>query len=106
MFLAKGLPAPKRKEAIRKARPPMTLRRDASQLFDRAFFDRSPEMVARDLLGTIRVHRREGTRLSGRIIETEAYLGLSDPASAADCRGWIPMQIGIDHQTHRHNQSR
>ncbi len=59
----------------------MTSRRDASQLFDRAFFDRSPEMVARDLLGKILVHRRAGTRLSGRIIETEAYLGLSDPAS-------------------------
>jgi hypothetical protein len=68
------------KEATRKTRPPMTLRREASRLVDRAFFDRSPEMVARDLLGKILVHRRAGTRLSDRIIENEAYLGLSDPA--------------------------
>jgi DNA-3-methyladenine glycosylase len=47
------------------------------------FFLRSPEIVARDLLGKVLVHRRQGERLSGRIIEVEAYLGLDDPASHA-----------------------
>ena len=53
------------------------------------FFVRSPEIVARDLLGKVLVHRREGERLSGRIIEVEAYLGLDDPASHA-FRGLTP----------------
>ena len=47
------------------------------------FFVRSPTIVARELLGKVLVHRRRGQRLSGRIIEVEAYLGLSDPASYA-----------------------
>ena len=47
------------------------------------FFVRSPEIVAREMLGKVLVHHRKGKRLSGRIIEVEAYLGLSDPASHA-----------------------
>ena len=47
------------------------------------FFVRSPKTVARELLGKVLVHRRKGQRLSGRIVETEAYLGLKDPASHA-----------------------
>jgi DNA-3-methyladenine glycosylase len=47
------------------------------------FFVRSPEIVAREMLGKVLVHQRKGERLSGRIIEVEAYLGLSDPASHA-----------------------
>jgi DNA-3-methyladenine glycosylase len=47
----------------------------------RAFFDRSPEMVARELLGKVLKHNYQGEWLSGRIIEVEAYLGLDDPAS-------------------------
>lgn len=47
------------------------------------FFVRSPEIVAREMLGKVLVHHRKGERLSGRIIEVEAYLGLSDPASHA-----------------------
>lgn len=45
------------------------------------FYDRDPAVVARELLGA--VLRREGTlgALSGRIVETEAYLGPHDPAS-------------------------
>jgi DNA-3-methyladenine glycosylase len=47
----------------------------------RAFYDRSPEVVARQLLGKVLRHNYKGEWLSGRIAEVEAYLGLDDPAS-------------------------
>jgi DNA-3-methyladenine glycosylase len=47
---------------------------------DRAFFSRDPRRVARELLGKVLV--REGLyRLTGRIVEVEAYLGEEDPAA-------------------------
>jgi DNA-3-methyladenine glycosylase len=49
----------------------------------RAFFDRSPEVVARQLLGKVLRHNYKDEWLSGRIVEVEAYLGLDDPASHA-----------------------
>jgi DNA-3-methyladenine glycosylase len=51
----------------------------------RAFFDRASPLVARDLVGALIVHRlADGTRLAGRIVEVEAYLGDgSDPGSHA-----------------------
>ena len=46
-----------------------------------AFHDRDPAGVARDLLGAVlRMDDGEGV-VSGRIVETEAYLGPHDPAS-------------------------
>jgi DNA-3-methyladenine glycosylase len=47
----------------------------------RAFYDRSPEVVARELLGKVLKHNYKGEWLSGRIVEVEAYLGMDDPAS-------------------------
>jgi DNA-3-methyladenine glycosylase len=47
----------------------------------RAFYDRSPEVVARELLGKVLKHNHKGEWLSGRIVEVEAYLGMDDPAS-------------------------
>jgi len=47
------------------------------------FFARSAEVVARDLLGQRITSRIAGVSTGGRIVETEAYLGLDDPASHA-----------------------
>lgn len=49
----------------------------------RGFFARDTLEVARDLLGRRLVRSLEGRRLSGRIVETEAYIGEADEASHA-----------------------
>lgn len=61
----------------------MTRAASKPNLVPRSFYERSPEIVARALLGKILLVRRNGERLSGRITEAEAYLGLVDPASHA-----------------------
>lgn len=48
-----------------------------------AFYDRTAEEVARDLLGAVLVSTCGGRTVSGRIVETEAYVGPHDPASHA-----------------------
>jgi DNA-3-methyladenine glycosylase len=54
-----------------------------------SFYSHSPEVVARALLGKLLIRHLKGERLTGRIIEVEAYLGLTDPASHA-VRGLTP----------------
>ena len=49
----------------------------------RDFFDRDTLTVARDLLGKYLVRRVDGDLLSGRIVETEAYIGAIDRACHA-----------------------
>ncbi len=49
----------------------------------RSFFARSPEVVARALLGTLLVVADGATRRVARVVETEAYGGPDDPASHA-----------------------
>src|SRR4030081_3178163 len=58
--------------------------------FHRDFFARDPRRVARDLLGKVLVRglggehpAGTGTRLPGRIVKVEAYLGENDPAAHA-----------------------
>jgi len=47
------------------------------------FLARPAQVVARDLLGAVVVSRLGRALTAGRIVETEAYLGLEDPASHA-----------------------
>jgi DNA-3-methyladenine glycosylase len=51
------------------------------QPLDRSFFARSPRRVGRELLGKVLVRDEGKLRLTGRIVEVEAYLGANDPAS-------------------------
>ena len=47
------------------------------------FYQREPEVVAKELLGKKLVRRLDENLLEGIIVETEAYYGLDDPASRA-----------------------
>ncbi len=47
----------------------------------REFYSRPTVLVARELIGKLLVRFLEGRRLSGRIVEAEAYCGESDSAS-------------------------
>lgn len=49
----------------------------------RSFYVQETVSVARALIGTILWRRLDGTLLSARIVETEAYLGANDAASHA-----------------------
>jgi DNA-3-methyladenine glycosylase len=51
----------------------------------RDFFARDTLTVARELLGQRLVHILDGQRLSGRIVEVEAYVGEADQACHARC---------------------
>src|SRR5277367_6201815 len=50
-------------------------------ILPRSFYLGSPEVVARELLGKLITHHLDGERLTGRIVEVEAYLGPADPAA-------------------------
>jgi DNA-3-methyladenine glycosylase len=52
-----------------------------AKLLSRRFYLHPPDLVARDLLGKVLVRKLKGERLSGRIVETEAYFGRDDPAA-------------------------
>jgi DNA-3-methyladenine glycosylase len=54
-----------------------------SRLLLRSFFDRDPRQVAPELLGKLIVRRQGRKLLTGRIVETEAYLGTNDLAAHA-----------------------
>ncbi|NLX62811.1 MAG: DNA-3-methyladenine glycosylase [Tissierellia bacterium] len=47
----------------------------------REFYARDTITVAKELLGNVLVHQVDGVLLKGRIVETEAYLGIEDKAA-------------------------
>ena len=53
------------------------------KMFSKDFYERNPASVAKDLLGKTLLRKLESEVLSGKIVETEAYYGGSDPASRA-----------------------
>lgn len=55
----------------------------SGKIVSKDFYRRDPAVVAIELLGQRLVRMYEGIRLSGIIVETEAYYGRWDPASRA-----------------------
>lgn len=64
-----------------KSSPESALKRSRPLL--RRFFDRDPREVARDLLGKLLIRREAGKLMAGRVVETEAYMGVTDAAAHA-----------------------
>ena len=49
----------------------------------RSFYNRPTLTVAKEMLGKFLVHKIADTMLAGKIVETEAYIGETDPACHA-----------------------
>ncbi len=54
-----------------------------NKVLKRSFYERDTRIVALELIGKILVFRNGNKEFRGEIVETEAYLGATDPASHA-----------------------
>jgi len=63
-----------------------------TQQLERQFFEREPDVVARELIGSFATVRNGSSEIRARILETEAYGGEDDPASHA-FRGPTPRSV-------------
>jgi DNA-3-methyladenine glycosylase len=62
----------------------------------KSFFNRSAELVAKELLGKTLVRVIDGKELKGKIVETEAYYGSHDPASRARQNGDLKKTMEME----------
>lgn len=67
--------------ARKRVHPPPPPPGSHAAIVPRSFYMPSPDLVAPALLGKLLIHHRRGERLTGRITEVEAYLGLNDAAA-------------------------
>jgi DNA-3-methyladenine glycosylase len=68
--MAKDTPKTKPQSPVESAKPLL-----------RRFFDRDPRKVARELLGKLLIRRQGARIMAGRVVETEAYMGVTDAAA-------------------------
>lgn len=50
-------------------------------MINREFYNRDSLIVAREILGKVLVHEINGQKISAKIVETEAYMGVNDKAA-------------------------
>ena len=48
---------------------------------EREFYNQDSLIVAKELLGKVLVHETGGQKISAKIVETEAYIGIEDKAA-------------------------
>lgn len=55
--------------------------RSKMKILGREFYNRDSLIIAQELLGKVLVHEINGQKLSVKIVETEAYMGITDKAA-------------------------
>ncbi len=54
---------------------------NSQDILNREFYNRDSLIVAKELLGKVLVHELHGQKISAKIVETEAYMGINDKAA-------------------------
>jgi DNA-3-methyladenine glycosylase len=54
---------------------------NSQNILNREFYNRDALIVAKELLGKVLVHELYGQKISVKIVETEAYMGINDKAA-------------------------
>jgi DNA-3-methyladenine glycosylase len=84
-----------KKSGRRRRESSVQIRRIAAARITRSFFQQPTLTVARCLLGTRLVKTERGRRLSGIIVETEAYIGKEDLGCHASRGGLTPRNAAL-----------